>query len=316
MHSEAMHMFFSAMSDRIILPSYRMMQGSGVNTFTPINDKGERQLVRFIFTPELGPKWMFGIQVFPEDKENDFDFDFDILDATKLELRRNPDEFFTQTEQVAFCTGHLELPINKPICFVMNFKRDGAVRHIITKEEGAHMDFLSKVAGINACLYSKKFKEHKNQVELFCNSLAEPEKIHTVNFLRLQTASLRRPNSKAKGLSQLEYMSDIPTIATRMVALFIADAALIAAGALTFTISPRRNKHYTNDEAKSFGGSTMFDSILVSGGAKAVETLCKNGCALNAIPAMGEAVGFVHQAIDLQDVHFSTMAMSSRVMAL
>ncbi len=65
------------------------------------------------------PKWKFGIQVIPEAKEHDFDFD--ILDATKvwpedlvpvryigeLELNRNVDEFFTQTEQVAFCTSHV-----------------------------------------------------------------------------------------------------------------------------------------------------------------------------------------------------------------
>ena len=65
------------------------------------------------------PKWNFGIQVLPESKEHDFDFD--ILDATKvwpeelvpiryigeLELNQNPDEFFTQTEQVAFCTSHI-----------------------------------------------------------------------------------------------------------------------------------------------------------------------------------------------------------------
>jgi len=31
-----------------------MMQGFGVNTFTLINDKGERHFVKFIFTPELG----------------------------------------------------------------------------------------------------------------------------------------------------------------------------------------------------------------------------------------------------------------------
>lgn len=55
------------------------------------------------------------------------DFEFDILDATKiwpqelvpiqyvgeLELNRNPDEYFTQTEQVAFCTGHVPPGMSK-----------------------------------------------------------------------------------------------------------------------------------------------------------------------------------------------------------
>jgi len=123
------------------------------------------------------PKWKFGIQVIPEADEHKFDFD--ILDATKvwpedlvptryigeMELNRNPDEFFPQTEQVAFCTSHVvpgigfsddpllqgrnfsyfdtqlsrlginwqELPINRPVCPVMNFNRDGAMRHTITR---------------------------------------------------------------------------------------------------------------------------------------------------------------------------------------
>lgn len=65
------------------------------------------------------PKWKFGIQVLKESDQDNFEFD--ILDATKvwpedlvpvryigeLELNRNIDEFFTQTEQVAFCTSHV-----------------------------------------------------------------------------------------------------------------------------------------------------------------------------------------------------------------
>lgn len=125
----------------------------------------------------LYPKWEFGVQVIPEADEQKFEYD--VLDATKiwpqedvpiqfvgvLELNRNPDEYFTQTEQVAFCTGHLvpgihfsndpllqgrnfsysdtqlsrlgvnwqDLPINRPLCPVMNHNRDGAMRRTITK---------------------------------------------------------------------------------------------------------------------------------------------------------------------------------------
>ena len=210
LHSEATHMFMWTQSDRSIPRSYRMMQGFGVNTYTLINDKGERNFVKFHFTPELGvhsfvwdealklagqdpdfhrkdlweaiengafPKWKFGIQTIPEADEDKFEFD--ILDATKLwpeelvpiryigelELNKNPDEYFTQTEQVAFCTSHIvpgigfsddpllqgrnfsyfdtqlsrlginwqELPINQPVCPYMNNNRDGQGRHRITK---------------------------------------------------------------------------------------------------------------------------------------------------------------------------------------
>lgn len=188
-----------------------MMQGFGVNTYSLVNVQGKRHFVKFIFTPELGvhslvwdealkiggqdpdfhrkdlmdaidagqfPKWKFGLQLIPEEKQDDFEFD--ILDATKvwpeelvpiryigeLELNRNVDEFFPQTEQVAFCTSHVvpgidfsndpllqgrnfsyfdtqisrlgpnweELPINRPVCPYMSLvNRDGAMRHRITK---------------------------------------------------------------------------------------------------------------------------------------------------------------------------------------
>lgn len=124
------------------------------------------------------PKWKFGIQAIPEEKKDDFEFD--IEDATKiwpeelvpiqyvgeLELNRNVDEYFPQTEQVAFCTSHIvpgidfsndplligrnfsyfdtqisrlgpnwqELPINRPVCPYMSLvNRDGAMKHRITK---------------------------------------------------------------------------------------------------------------------------------------------------------------------------------------
>ncbi|KAH6606966.1 hypothetical protein Trco_006119 [Trichoderma cornu-damae] len=273
MHSEATHMYMWTMSDRAIPRSYRMMQGFGVNTFTLTNAAGKRSFVKFHFTPELGvhslvwdeslklagqdpdfhrkdlmeaidngvfPKWRFGIQTIDESEEHDFDFD--VLDATKvwpeesvpiryiaeLELNRNVDEFFTQTEQAAFCTGHVvpgigfsddpllqgrnfsyfdtqlsrlgtnwqELPINKPVCPVMNFNRDGAMRHAIsrgkvnywpnrfgaqppaTKGEGGYVDDAAKVAGMKERAKSAKFRDHFSQAQLFFNSLSEIEKRH------------------------------------------------------------------------------------------------------------------------------------------
>lgn len=152
LHPEATHMFMWAMSDRAIPRSYRMMQGFGVNTYSLINKEGKCHFVKFHFIPKLGvhslvwdealkltgqdpdfhrkdlmeaidngayPQWDFAIQTIPEEKEHDFDFD--ILDATKvwpeelvplrrigkLELNKNVEEFFPQTEQAAFCTSHI-----------------------------------------------------------------------------------------------------------------------------------------------------------------------------------------------------------------
>ena len=65
------------------------------------------------------PEWELGLQVF--DQETADSLDFDVLDATKLipeemiplrmvgkmVLNRNPDNFFAETEQVAFCPGNI-----------------------------------------------------------------------------------------------------------------------------------------------------------------------------------------------------------------
>ncbi len=122
------------------------------------------------------PEWELGVQIIPEADEHKFEFD--LLDPTKLipeeiipvkrigkmTLNRNPDNFFAETEQVAFNPGHLipgiditndpllqgrlfsysdtqlsrlgthnfqELPINRPIVPVNNNQRDGHVRHTI-----------------------------------------------------------------------------------------------------------------------------------------------------------------------------------------
>ena len=127
---------------------------------------------------ELGdyPTFEFGVQLIPEGDEDRFDFD--VLDATKiwpeeevpvqlcgrLVLDRNPDNFFAETEQVAFCPGNLvpgvdvsedpllqgrlfsyidtqisrlggpnftEIPINRPLAPVHNYNRDAMHRQTI-----------------------------------------------------------------------------------------------------------------------------------------------------------------------------------------
>lgn len=123
-----------------------------------------------------GPEWELGVQVFTE--EEAAKFSFDVLDATKIVpeelvpvrpigrmvLDRNPDNFFAETEQVAFCTAHVvpgldftndpllagrihsyvdtqisrlggpnfhEIPINAPLAPVHNNQRDGMHRQAI-----------------------------------------------------------------------------------------------------------------------------------------------------------------------------------------
>lgn len=149
---ESTHMTMWTMSDRGLPKSFRMMEGFGVHTFRLINKEGKSVFVKFHWKPVLGthqlvwdeaqiiagknadynredlyesidkgdfPEWELGIQVIEE--KDEFNFDFDILDPTKLwpeeevpvqiigkmTLNRNVDNVFAETEQVAFHPGHL-----------------------------------------------------------------------------------------------------------------------------------------------------------------------------------------------------------------
>jgi catalase len=129
------------------------------------------------------PEWEFGVQIVPEADEHKFEFD--LLDPTKLipeelvpvqrigkmTLNRNPDNFFAETEQVAFHPGHLvpgidftndpllqgrlfsytdtqlsrlgspnfhEIPINRSINTVHNNQRDGHMRQQINKDVSSY----------------------------------------------------------------------------------------------------------------------------------------------------------------------------------
>jgi len=130
-----------------------------------------------------GPEWELGVQVFTEDQAEGFSFD--VLDATKIVpeelvpvvpigrmvLDRNPDNFFAETEQVAFCAAHVvpgvdftndpllagrihsyvdtqisrlggpnfhEIPINAPLAPVHNNQRDGMHRQAIHRGRVAY----------------------------------------------------------------------------------------------------------------------------------------------------------------------------------
>ncbi|MDQ0861354.1 catalase [Bacillus sp. V2I10] len=149
-NQESAHMIMWAMSDRAIPRSYRMMEGFGVHTFRFVNEEGKGRFVKFHWKPKLGvhslvwdeaqklagkdpdfhrrdlyeaiengdyPEYELGVQMIEE--EDEFNFDFDILDPTKLwpeeiipvkligkmKLDRNQDNVFAETEQVAFHPG-------------------------------------------------------------------------------------------------------------------------------------------------------------------------------------------------------------------
>lgn len=219
---ETAHMVMWLMSDRGIPRSFRMMEGFGVNTFRFVNAQGKARFVKFHWKPMLGvhslamdeaqklsgkdpdfhrrdlweaiergsyPEYELGVQMLEEEQE--FDFDFDILDPTKfwpeeiipvkiigkMTLNKNVDNFFAETEQVAFCPANIvpgidfsndpllqgrlfsyedtqlsrlggpnfrEIPINRPVAPVHNNQRDGM--HRMTINPGPVSYFPNSIA--------------------------------------------------------------------------------------------------------------------------------------------------------------------------
>src|SRR6185295_10145883 len=129
------------------------------------------------------PEWEFGVQIVEEKDEHKFDFD--LLDPTKLipeevvpvrrigklTLNRNPDNFFAETEQVAFHVGNIvpgidftndplmqgrlfsytdtqlirlggpnfhEIPINRTVAPLHNNQRDGYMRQTVNRGQTSY----------------------------------------------------------------------------------------------------------------------------------------------------------------------------------
>ncbi len=240
-NTESAHMIMWAMSDRSLPRSYGMMEGFGVHTFRLVNAEGKARFVKFHWKPVLGthslvwdevqklagkdpdfnrrdlyeaieagryPEFEFGIQVLEE--EDEFKFDFDILDPTKLwpeelvpvqrigklTLNRNTDNFFAETEQIAFHPGHLvkgidfsndpllqgrlfsytdtqlsrlggpnfhEIPINRPMCPVHNNQRDGM--HRMTINRGPVAYHKNGIAGGSPHPTEDGYKHYQEKVD-------------------------------------------------------------------------------------------------------------------------------------------------------
>lgn len=203
---ESTHMIMWLLSDRTIPRNFRTMQGFGIHTFRWVNAEGKSRFVKYHWKPIAGvhsnvfdeaqkiagkdpdfqrrdlwesiekgnyPEYELGVQMIEE--EDEFKFDFDILDSTKLipeelvpvqavgkmVLNRNPNNFFAETEQVAFRPSNVvsgidfsddpllqgrlfsyhdsqlhrlgspnfvHLPINRPLCPFHNNNQDGRMQ--------------------------------------------------------------------------------------------------------------------------------------------------------------------------------------------
>lgn len=157
------------------------------------------------------PEWELGLQIIPEADE--FKYSFDLLDPTKLipeelipvirvgkmTLNRNPDNFFAETEQVAFHPGHIvpgidfsndpllqgrlfsytdtqlsrlgspnfhEIPINRPLSALHNNQRDGHMRHTINAAKtNYHPNSISDGSPMQAQAAEGGFVSHAERID-------------------------------------------------------------------------------------------------------------------------------------------------------
>jgi catalase len=155
------------------------------------------------------PEWELCLQLVPEEDEHKFDFD--LLDATKIipeeqvparpvgrmVLNRNPENFFAETEQIAFHTANVvpgidftndpllqgrnfsyldtqlirlggpnfsQLPVNRPVADVRNHHRDGYHQTGIHQARSAyHKNSLS--GGCPAIAGEGTFTHHQERVD-------------------------------------------------------------------------------------------------------------------------------------------------------
>lgn len=159
------------------------------------------------------PEWELGVQIVSEEEEHSFEFD--LLDPTKLipeelvpvqrigklVLNRNPNNFFAETEQVAFHPGHIvpgidftndpllqgrlfsytdtqlsrlgspnfhEIPINRSLSPVHNHQRDGHMRQTINQDK---ISYDPNTLG-GGCPFQSKmsqggFNSHNERIEAY-----------------------------------------------------------------------------------------------------------------------------------------------------
>ena len=227
------------------------------------------------------PEWELGVQIIDAGKEAELGFD--ILDATKLVpeaqvpvqiigklvLNRNPDNFFAETEQVAFHPGHLvpgidfsndpllqgrlfsytgsqlsrlgganfhELPINRSVCPIHNFQRDGMHRQSINKSRvsyepntlgngtefrvdgGAHgfQPYAEPLESHKTRRRSASFDDHFSQATLFWDSQSTVEKEHIVEAFRFELSRVELADIRQRAVDNLAHVD--PKLATRVAA--------------------------------------------------------------------------------------------------
>lgn len=217
------------------------------------------------------PEWELGVQLVEEERAEKLDID--LLDATKLlpeelvpvtvvgrlVLNRNPENFFAETEQVAFHPGHLvpgidfsndpllqgrlfsysdaqlarlggpnhaELPINRGVCPVHNFQRDGRHRAGIPRGrvsyepntlgngsefrvDGGEQGFQTYEDALESPKIRRRspgFDDHFAQATLFWNSQGGFEKDLIIEAFQYELSRVETPAIRQRVVDNLAHV--------------------------------------------------------------------------------------------------------------
>lgn len=264
------------------------------------------------------PEWELGVQIVPEEDEHKYDFD--LLDSTKLipeelvpvqrigkmTLNRNPDNFFAETEQVAFHIGHVvpgidftndpllqgrlfsytdtqlsrlggpnfhEIPINRPISPVHNNQREGHMRQTINKGKASYSpNSLGGGSPLQASKADGGFSSYPERIDAY--KVRERSKSFFDHFsqatLFFNSQSEPEKNHIADALSF--ELGKVQTVAIRERMLRILakiDKGLAAQVAFALRLHiPKDSDEFINQSVPADGNPEDFQPVKVEGSVK------------------------------------------------
>ncbi len=268
------------------------------------------------------PQWELGLQVIPEADEHNFEFD--LLDPTKLvpeemvpvqrvgklTLNRNPDNFFAETEQVAFHVGNIvpgidftndplmqgrlfsytdtqlirlggpnfhEIPINRPVVPVHNNQRDGFMRQTINQGRTSyHPNTLGGGCPFQAKFSEGGFTSHAERID--AKKIRDRSKSFLDHFsqatLFFNSQSDEEKNHITDALSF--ELSKVETLAIRermLGILYKIDKGLATAVAHCIGVHVPKNPEQLNFSVPADADPASYNSVLVKSSLERSEAL-------------------------------------------
>jgi catalase len=298
------------------------------------------------------PEWELGAQLIDDAKAKSLGFD--LLDATKLVpeemvpvtpvgklvLNRNPENFFAETEQVAFHPGHVvpgidftndpllqgrlfsytdtqlsrlggpnfhELPINRGVCPVHNFQRDGMHRMQLSKGAASYepnsitsgaefrvdggqqgfQSFSEPLEGPKIRRRSPSFDDHFTQAALFWNSQGAAEKEHLIAAFQFELSKVEVPAIRQRVVDNLAHVD--PKLARKVaepLGIAVPDAKA-AAGRAGFR-DVRIKLPLESSAALSMEANAALNGSAVA--TRRVAVLVANGVEVGALRVIQQAL--------------------------